>query len=578
MPEEIVMPRLSDTMEEGTIARWLKHEGEPVHKGEPIMEVETDKATMELPAYSDGVLQKILVSEGGTAPVGAPIGVLVRQGEQAGDGAGAAGRGGSGSSAAAAGAEPDGRAAPNGTTEAERAGAWAAATQAEPGTEPGAPLAAEAERSSEAGAPPAAVEASQAAEASHAESPRQPKDRRGAQPTPSRAAPASAKAAPSDAAAAPDDARAEELPREREQASGANGTAREAPPDQSPGQPPRQAASSRPPAAADQANGSARQAAAPEPPIRATPVARRLAEEHHLDLAVLAGQGSGPGGRIVQLDVERYVEAAASGAGAPAAEPAREQSAAPVEAAGQAPPAPAESPPPVAPETDVERRSVSRVHRLMAEHTLQSVREIPHYYLTVEIDVGAALELRRQLADSLGEEGKVSINDLLLRAVALALRTVPEVNSRWEDGQLLVYRRVHLGLAVAVPDGLVVPVIRDADQKTLRQIAAEAGDLAGRARAGKLTAAEVQSSTFTLTNLGMYGVEEIQGVINAPEAGLLAVGAVVEKPVGWEGQIVLRPRLRATLAADHRAYSGDVGARFLQALVRLLQEPLRLGF
>jgi pyruvate dehydrogenase E2 component (dihydrolipoamide acetyltransferase) len=239
--------------------------------------------------------------------------------------------------------------------------------------------------------------------------------------------------------------------------------------------------------------------------------------------------------------------------------------------------------PPAAPvppgtEADVERRPVSRIHRLMAEHTLQSVREIPHYYLTVEIDVGAALDLRRQLAAALGDEGKVSINDLVLKATALALRAVPEVNARWEDGELLVYQRVHLGMAVAVPDGLVVPVIRDADQKTLSRIGAEARDLAARARAGKLDAAELQGSTFTVTNLGMFGVEEFQGIINAPEAGLLAVGAVTEKPAAWQGGVALRPRLRVTLSADHRAYSGDVGARFLQALTRLLQEPLRLGF
>jgi pyruvate dehydrogenase E2 component (dihydrolipoamide acetyltransferase) len=214
----------------------------------------------------------------------------------------------------------------------------------------------------------------------------------------------------------------------------------------------------------------------------------------------------------------------------------------------------------------------------MAQRTAQSAREIPHYYLTLEIDMAAALDLRRQLAALAPTEGKVSINDLVLRATALALRAVPEVNSTWRDGQLAIHRRVHLGLAVAVPDGLVVPVIRDADQKTLLQIAAEAHALAAKARAGKLQLDEIQGSTFTVSNLGMFEVEEFRGLINPPEAGLLAVGAVVEKPVALNGQIALRPRMRVTLAADHRAYSGDVGARFLQTLKRLLEEPLRLAF
>jgi pyruvate dehydrogenase E2 component (dihydrolipoamide acetyltransferase) len=227
---------------------------------------------------------------------------------------------------------------------------------------------------------------------------------------------------------------------------------------------------------------------------------------------------------------------------------------------------------------DVEPRPVGRVHQVMAQHTLQSVRDIPQYYLTTEIDVHAALALREQLEEAFGEEVRVTINALVLRAVALALREVSEVNSTWRDGQLYVYRRVHLGVAVAIPDGLIVPVIRDADQKSLRALAAEARALASRAREGKLSLAEMQGSTFTVTNLGMFDVEVFQGIINSPEAGLLAVGSVVEKPVGHDGQIALRPRMRVTLTADHRAYSGDVGARFLQAVKRLLEQPLRLGF
>jgi pyruvate dehydrogenase E2 component (dihydrolipoamide acetyltransferase) len=485
MPEEIVMPRLSDTMVEGTVARWLKREGEAVHKGEPLLEVETDKATMELPAFGDGVLSKILVAEGTKVPLGSPIGLLAGPGEApAGD------QGGAG--------EARGGTAPEGN----------------------------------------------GAEAQHA-------PRAG----PAEAAPAAAARADSGAAAAPPD---ETAPAEGDTVRAAPG-----PPDGGAGVGAANSeASGAAPATSPGIDASGAAPAANVPavgePLRATPVARRLAEEHDLDLTALRDRGSGPSGRIVQADVERYLEERGrSGAG---------------------PAVPAGGPAAADADGDVEVRLVGQVHRVMAERTLQSVRDIPQYALTAEIDMGNALDLRRQLEATFGDAGKVTINDLVLRAVALALLEVPEVNSRWQDGELAVYRRVHLGVAVAVPDGLVVPVIRDAEQKPLRQIGAEARGLAEKARQGKLGPAEMQGSTFTVTNLGMFDVEEFRGIINPPEAGLLAVGTIVERPVAWEGQVVLRPRMRVTLSADHRAYSGDVGARFLQAVKRLLQEPLRLGF
>src|SRR5581483_6389961 len=271
--------------------------------------------------------------------------------------------------------------------------------------------------------------------------------------------------------------------------------------------------------------------------------------------------GSGPGGRVIRADVE-----AVGGNGHAPATPSP-AAASPGAAAAAA-----------AAADEVEIRPVGRVHQVMAERTLLSVRDIPQYYLTTEIDMRAALELRQQLAATFGEETRITINAIVLRAVALALREVPEVNSVWRDGQWAIHRHVHLGVAVAIPDGLIVPVIRDADRKSLREIAAESRALASRAREGKLSLPEMQGSTFSVTNLGMFDVEEFHGIINPPEAGLLAVGTVVEKPVGSNGEIVLRPRMRVTLTADHRAYSGDVGARFLQAVKRLLEQPLRLGF
>jgi pyruvate dehydrogenase E2 component (dihydrolipoamide acetyltransferase) len=342
-------------------------------------------------------------------------------------------------------------------------------------------------------------------------------------------------------------------------------------------------------------------------------MARAIARERGIDLRTV--HGSGPGGRVIRADVEALsgngqaatsaappgsagvsptpAAAAAGAASAPTAAAAPpDASAAPAQPAptsaasdaGASPThlaAPADNAPAAPPAdaaADAEVRPIGRVHQVMADRTLQSVRDIPQYYLTAEIDMHAGQELRRQLEDAYGKEARVTINALILRAVALALREVPEVNSTWRDGEWLVHRRVHLGVAVAIPDGLIVPVIRDADQKSLRDIATESRSLAGRAREGKLSLAEMQGSTFTVTNLGMFEVEEFHGIINPPEAGLLAVGTVVEKPVGLDGQIVLRPRMRVTLSADHRAYSGDVGARFLQSVKRLLEQPLRLGF
>ncbi|HLH25209.1 MAG TPA: dihydrolipoamide acetyltransferase family protein [Chloroflexota bacterium] len=497
MPD-VTMPRLSDTMQEGKIARWLKHPGDRVAPGDVLAEIETDKATMELEAYDAGVLERILVPEGQNAPIGQAIAVI---------GTGAAANG-SGSPAA-----PSGRPA------------GAAATSTAPAPSEAGP-AARASGQPPVGANPPAVQ----------QETRPPTDAAGGEP-----AAQSVGMAPAQA------------------------TTGGAPPEGA-GTAPAQPATS---------------GGTPAGGVRASPMARAIARERGIDLRTI--HGSGPGGRVIRADVE-----AASGNGHAPAPPS---AAPPAPAAAEAarPPAPPVTTPagpaapsataaPAAPSEDVEVRPVGRVHQLMAERTLLSVREIPQYYLTAEIDMQAALDLRRQLEATFGGEPRITINAIVLRAVALALREVPEVNSVWRDGQWTVHRRVNLGMAVAIPDGLIVPVIRDADRKSLREIAVESRALASRARDGKLSLPEVQGGTFSVTNLGMFDVEEFHGIINPPEAGLLAVGTTVEKPVGLDGQIVLRPRMRVTLTADHRAYSGDVGARFLQAVKRLLEQPLRLGF
>lgn len=423
MPE-VTMPRLSDTMQEGTLARWLKKPGDEVHRGDVLAEIETDKATMELEAYDSGVLERILVQEGQTVPIGQPIAVI-----------------GTGEGVAKA------------TT---------------------APAAA-------AGAPPASPAAQPAA------------------PAPSATAAPPAPAPP-------------------------------APPPAPPAAPP-----------------------APAGQVKASPMARAIARERGIDLRTI--RGTGPGGRIIRADVEA--------------------------AAGRAAPAPASSPAPapVAAGPDVEEIPLTNMRRVVARRMVESVQSAPHFFLTSVVDaealVGLRAEINRQLAAT-GEDLKVTLNDLIIKACATALRAHPDVNVSFAGDKLLRYRRIHIGFAVALEGGLIVPVIRDADQKSLSQIAREARDLAERARAGKLAPNEFSGSTFTISNLGMYGVDQFNAVINPPEAAILAVGAANPEPVARDGQVVVRHVMRLTLSIDHRALDGATAARFLQQLKRVLEEPLRI--
>ncbi|MBS4729332.1 2-oxo acid dehydrogenase subunit E2 [Mycobacterium sp. SM1] len=407
MPE-VLMPRLSDTMQEGVIGSWLKHQGDPVHKGDVLAEIETDKATMELEAYDEGILTRILVAEGTTVPIGTPIAVI----------------------------------------------------------------------DSTMGAPGAAAE------------------------TPS-------------APAAP----------------GAPTAPRSAPP----------AAPPPGPAPADTA-------------VRATPLVRRLAREHGIDLATITG--SGPEGRIIRADIDKAI--AAASAAQPAARPA------PVTPPAQAGP-------------DTEEIPLTRVRRLTAQRLAESARQAPHFYLTRVVHADALLAFRSQINAELAATGiKVSVTDLLVKACAQALITHPEVNSSWGETRLLRHRRVHIGVAVAVADGLIVPVLHDADRKTLSQLSREAHALAERARSGRLSLEEISGATFTISNLGMYGVDQFTAVINPPQAAILAVGAATESPIVRDGRLTVGTTLALTLAIDHRVLDGATGAQFLADLTTLLQHPTRI--
>ncbi len=290
-------------------------------------------------------------------------------------------------------------------------------------------------------------------------------------------------------------------------------------------------------------------ASAPTGRIKASPVARRLARDAGVDLAAV--QGSGPGGRVIKRDVEAAAEEAAA---APA----------PAVTAWPAP----------APDTEFVDAPLSQMRKTVARRLTESLGPVPHFFLTVDVDMTRALEARRQVNRLLAERGaKASINDFVIKAAAVALTHHPECNAWWQGDSIRRFNRVHMAVAVAVPDGLITPVVRDAHAKGLGRISAEVRELAGRAREKKLQPHEYTGSTFSISNLGMFGIEEFTAVINPPEAGIIAVGAVEERPVVHEGQVVVQPRMRVTMSCDHRVIDGAQGARFLATLKSFLEEP-----
>jgi len=438
MISKVVLAKLSPTMEEGTIVKWTKKEGDPVKQGDVLAEIETDKANMEMEAQGSGVLRKILVPAGGKAPVGSLIGVIAE---------------------------------PNEDISKMVASAAPAATPAPPA--PAAP-------------PPQAQQP-----------PPQPQ-------TQAQTAPA----APQPAAAAP-----------------------------SPAPGPRPV-----PAPAAVEGGR----------VRASPLARSMAAHRNIPLDAVAG--SGPGGRIIKRDIESW-------AGAPTAAPARSP-AAPAAPAG----------PTITPGEEI---PVSNMRHVIAKRLAESMFTAPHFYVTVEIDMDAAVELREQLQR--GEELKVSYNDLVVKACAKALTRFPLVNASWMGDKIATHGEVHVGVAVAIPDGLITPVVRNADRKSLLEISLEVKDLATRARERKLKPEEFTGSTFTISNLGMFGVTEFTAIINPPESAILAVGAVQRVAVVDEDDSV-RPghRMKVTLSSDHRVVDGAMAAQFLGEVRRLLENPVSL--
>lgn len=386
MSDELVLPRLSDTMEEGSIVRWLKQPGDSVERGEALVEVDTDKVTVVLEAPADGFLGEILVAEGETAKIGTTLVYVV--------------------------------------------------------DEPGAKS-----------------------------TPREP-----------------VFAPPPDAKPPP------EVPEHPTRPTSVGG------------------------------------------PVRATPLARKLAKQAGLELAALS-PGSGPDGRVLRGDVDRALRA--NGGGDDAIEP-------------------------------------SRLQTVLARRMTESKQQIPHYYITTNVDVTDALHLRQE-ARALEPTLSLSMTHLVVSSCARALAEHPYVNSAWINGKLVRHSHADVGIAVALEDdGLIVPVLRAAERLSLRELVAQIDALAERARTGRLTPAELGSGTFTVSNLGMYAVDEFHAIINPPESGILAIGAVEERPVVRDGSVVIRTVLRLSLSADHRVYSGVTAARFLNAVRERLEHPLGL--
>lgn len=288
--------------------------------------------------------------------------------------------------------------------------------------------------------------------------------------------------------------------------------------------------------------------------IKASPVARRMAAAGGIALAGLAG--SGPGGRIVKADVEAALAA-------PAAPPT--------------PAAPGPPPAPSAPLPHLEDRveAPSQMRKAIARRLAQSIGPVPHFFLTTEVDMGRALELRADL-NARSPEGRIGVTDLLLKATAEALGRHPAVNASWEERAIRYHGAVHLGIAVAIDGGLITPVLRDAGRKGLRQISTEARDLIARARERRLAPEEYQGGTFSVSNLGMFEIDQFTAIINPPEAGILAIGQTVEKPVVVEGEVVVRRRMRVTMSCDHRVIDGATGAAFLATFKAMLENPLEM--
>jgi pyruvate dehydrogenase E2 component (dihydrolipoamide acetyltransferase) len=399
MASKVIMPKLSPTMEEGQIARWLKKEGDKVSAGEPLAEIDTDKATMEMQALSNGVLRKILINEGQSAPLGELIAII-----------------------------------------------------AEPNEDIESVLSEKKE------------------------------------PAPEKKEPAP-------------------------------------PPVEKPAEPVQAAA---PVVQTDKGR------------LIASPLAARMAKDSGLDLRSI--QGSGPNGRIIKRDIEAVLT----------------------------------QPTPTKPSaTGYRDEPATQIRQTIAKRLVTSIGPVPHFFLTIDIEMDRAAEMRKNI-NALDPDLKISVNDIVIKVAAAALIQHPQVNASFQEKFIRYYEHADIGVAVAIEDGLITPVIRAADQKSLSQIAGEVRELAERARTKKLKPEEYMGASFSISNLGMFGIDEFTAVINPPEGAILAVGAMTPKPVVRDNEIVIRQMMRVTMSCDHRVIDGATGAKFLQTFKKILENPLYL--
>jgi pyruvate dehydrogenase E2 component (dihydrolipoamide acetyltransferase) len=457
MPTNILMPALSPTMTEGTLARWLKKEGDPVKAGDVIAEIETDKATMEVEAVDEGVLGKILVPDGTAGvKVNDPIAILVEDGESVPTGS------------------PPAQAPASAPASAPQTGAKA--------DEPASPA--------------------QLMPGSGTDQPRDP-----------------------------------EAPRSAAQPAAVGGVG--------------------------------------ENRIFVSPLAKRMAKQAGLDLSAI--KGTGPNGRIIRSDVEAAQKGASS---APVAAAQSQPGAAePVAAAPAAAPA---APKPAAPPINGPHRLVpnSTMRKVIGRRLLESHQQTPFFFVTMDIEIDALLKLRAELNGKSPKDGagafKLSVNDLVIKAAAATLRRVPKMNASFTEDAIVLYDDVDISVAVSIPDGLITPIIRKADQTGLASISTQMKDLGARAKAGKLKPEEFQGGTFSISNLGMFGTRQFTAIINPPQAAILAVGAGEKRPVVKDDALAIATVMTCTLTVDHRVADGAVGAEWMAEFKKIIEDPLTL--
>jgi pyruvate dehydrogenase E2 component (dihydrolipoamide acetyltransferase) len=554
MAEVILMPRLSDTMTEGVIASWHKKVGDTVKKGDLLAEVETDKATMDLESYKDGTLLYVGTDKGGKVQVNELLAIIGAPGEDISSLV----KGGGASAAAPAPAAADQKAASPAPASAPAATAAPAAAQGEdisrlegvilmPRLSDTMTEGVIADWHKKVGDPVKKGEILADIETDKATMELESyKDGKllhmGAQK--------GEKIAVNDLLAVIGDDSRIDLPRILAAAKNK-------------GVPGPVATGETQPAGSAQASAPAANGAAPatgtlsvtaDGRIKASPLAKKIAAEKGIDISQVTG--SGDNGRIVKKDIDNFVPGRAA---APASQPAAAKGAVPSAPAGQ---------------VSFEDVPVSQMRKAIAKRLSESKFTAPHFYVTMAIDMDKAIESRTRLNEV--SPVKISFNDLVLKAVATALKQHPAINSSWMGDKIRVNHHVNIGVAVAIEDGLVVPVVRFADTKTLSQIAAEVKDLAQRAKARKLQPADWEGSTFTISNMGMFGVDEFTAIINTPDACILAVSAIQQVPVVKNGAVVPGNIMKLTLSCDHRVVDGAVGSAFLQTVKSLLEEPLRM--